>query len=353
MVILEGLMKTTKIVIDATLQRRIQELLVKDAALLEEITSNEGTQSEIIQNYAKIFTVLMEIDSLQALKGPGMPELTSISSLPRWLQCQFTFLGSSNEVVSYSALQFLYSMFDYEKKYQLIAYYNGFIYKNKAHYESGGVCLLLMNRIVDMAEIYDFKKLALKFLYKLIGFHFVFVSTYFQNMLAGKRAEDFNKVALIWNSTLSNVTSDVRLVLQETVFDMLSFIENKDLMIGHYFKSWLNQSTDNLAISLQTVLKSLIKFTSWSFSDKAVVYKVPFDCDQFLRIQGHLDTIYEQATFNFLNYIFKTKIPVEFEFYDEEMSIVLKNHFVSTENSFFGFIIKLFLRYVVGTLERR
>lgn len=350
-IILDSMMKSSKIAVDSGLQRRVHELLVKDAILLEEIMANEATQNEIIQNYSKIFTVLMEIDTLQSLKGPGVPEVTSFAQLPRWLQSQFTFLQSKSEIVSYSALQFLYSMFEFERKSPIVASYNQFIYKTKVHYEPGNVCMQLMNRVVEMIEIYDFKRMALRFLYKLITYNFIFVSTYLLNILAGKRAEDFNKVAMIWNATSANVTSDVRLVLQETVFEMLSFIEIQDLMIGHYFKSWLNQNTDNLSIVLQTVLKSLIKFSSWSFSDKAVVYKVPFECDAFMRVLKHLETIYEQATFNFLNYIYKTKIPVEFEFYDEEMSIVLKNHFVSEENSFFGLILKIFLRYVVGSLD--
>ena len=348
--LLENMTRTDKVTIDGSLKNRISELLAKDATLLDQILSNESAQEEILDNYANIFCVLMKLDVLQN-NNETEGQVVSLDRLPKYLQCQFKFLHSKKELLSYSALNFLFSMFEFEKKSPLILSYNAFLFKTKTHYLNGGVCWLIMGKIVDMIEIYDFKKLALRFLYKIITFNFVFASNFLLAILANRRAEDFNKVALIWNATSGNTKSDSRLVLQETVFEMLGFIETKDLMISHYFKSWLNQNNDNLTIVLQTVLKGLIKYTSWNFNDNLVVYKVAFDCDRFIVSLNWLNTVYENSTFNFLNYIIKTKIPVEFEFYDEEMSIVLKGIFVSEDNTFFLFILKVCLRYIVGNLD--
>ena len=350
-IILEGMTKTTKISIDSNLQQRIRDLLIKDTALLDETLSNIVGQNEILDNYSTIFSVLMEIDVLQSSKITQENAVTNFDQLPKWLQSQFKFLQSKNETLSYSALNFLFSMFEYEKKSTIIVHYNSFIFKTKLHYEKGNICWLILSKVVDMVEIYDFKKLALKFFFKLVGFHISFTSNFLLSILATKKPENFNKIALIWNSTSSNRTSDCRLVLQETVFEMLKFIEMKDLMISHYFKSWINQSNDNLTIILQTVLKSLIKYTSWNFNEITVSYKIPFDCSKFIQSLAYLVTVYDNSTFNFLNYIIKTKIPVEFEFYDEEMTLVLKSFFTSDETTFFIFILKLLLRYILGTLN--
>lgn len=351
--ILENMLKTTKITIDVNLKKRISDLLVKDSALLETILEDDFGQTEILDNYSKIYSVLMEIDALQNAQNPPSMDGFKFENLPKWLQCQFRFLQSKKEILSYSALNFLYSLLDYEKKWVLIANYNQFIYKTKRHFEKDGICWVVMTKIVDMIEIYDFKKLALKFLAKMTIFNFGFTCQFFLIILNNRRAEDFNKIALIWNATSASQVGDSRLVLQETVFEMLSFIEIKDLMITHYFKSWLNQSNDNLTIVLQTVLKGLIKYTSWNFSENDVVYKVPFDCDKFIQSLNCLIIVYENSTYNFLNYIIKTKIPIEFEFYDEEMTIILKNYFQSDETVFLVFILKIFLRYIVGFLDRK
>jgi hypothetical protein len=350
-IILEGMTKSTRISINSTLQLRIRELLIKDTELLDKALTEGDNHDEILNNYSPIFSILMEIDALQNSNDDLDTPIDSFSELPKWLQCQFKFLQSKDEKLSFSALNFIFSLFDSEKKSNTLQRYNNFIYRTKAHYESGNFCWIILSRIVEMIEIYDFKKLALKFFFKLISFNLNFISKFLLSLLATRKSEDFNKVSLIWNCTSSNKTSDISLVLQETVFEMLKFIDNQDLMTGHYFKSWINHSNDNLAIILQTILKSLIKYTSWQSNDDNVIYKIPFDCNKFIQSLNCLVTVYDHSTFNFLNFITITKIPIEFEFFDEEMTLVLKGFFACEEKNYFSFIMKILLRYTIGSLD--
>jgi len=326
-IILNDMLNTSGITLDEELKVRIGDLLDKDSALLEKLLMGSTPDPLIIDNYAKIFSVFMKIDALQKVNVP--------------------------EFISYSALKFLFSLFDFESKYPTISSYNQIIYGQKRNYEAGGACWIIMAKIVDLVEIYDFKKLALAFLFKFFRFNLGFVSRYLLNLLKQRNAEGFKSVSLLWHATSHYTNSDCRLVLQDTVFEMLTFVEIKDPLIKNYFKNWLTQSQDNFIIILDAVLKDIIKYTNWNFNEKKeIVYKVPYDCEKFLMSLSNLSTIFNYSTTNFVHYIQTFTITPEFEFYDNEMNILLAQYFnVSEQKKYLYFIIKIFLRYLIGQLD--
>lgn len=55
----------------------------------------------------------------------------------------------------------------------------------------------------------------------------------------------------------------------------------------------------------------------------------------------------------FLHFVINFDVSAEFEFYEEELSIVLKGRFAHKSRRLLFFILKIFLRYLIGELDSK
>ena len=349
-IILGDLLKEDENAISQDMQNRLGELLDRDSSVIESLFRESQPDSIIVDNYSQFFIVLMKIDVLKSHKNPVDPNRLNFDDLPIWLKTQFTLIESKHDNVAYAAMRFLLSLFDYENANPLIATYNSFIYNRKEHYEEDALCWKIMFKISDLIEINDFKRISLAFLFKFLNFNLHFVTKFLLHLLKDRSPEGFKKVSYVWLATSGFSNSDIRLVLNDTVFQMLTFVEINDPLIKNHFKNWLTQSKDNFIIILDAVLKELIRCTNWRQDNGSVVYAVPFSCDGFHLGLKHLKTILNYSVSNFMHYVEKYSITPEFEFYLEEIVILLPNVYKNPPKTYLFFIVQMFLRYLVGEL---
>ena len=318
--------------------------------MVNEMVFNGNNKDLISTFYQRFFSILIKLDTIS--KGPLFSNIpvNKMEDLPAWLTLNIKVIHNTYEMLNYHALKVMYSMFEQENKNKVIYSYNRFIYGNKAHYFEGKICWSIMERVVDIIEISDFKNLALNFFFKFVKLNLSFVSRFLLHLLSKKNSTEFKKVAILWKSTSRFYNSDCRLILQDTVFEMLSYVDIDDPLIRNYFKNWLMESKDNFSIIIDSVVKDINKYTNWKIEDDNVLYVVSFDCGMLLKSLKNLNIIFNNSTAHFIHYIINTEINPEFDFYNEELNIVLKKHFDMPQNTYLILIVKICLRYLIGRL---
>lgn len=318
-------------------------------SMVNDMVFKDDNKDLITKFYQKLFSILIKLDTISKKPAKNV-SINQMEELSPWLSLNIDVMDNNYEMLSYQALKVLYSMFELESQNKVIFAYNRFIYGNKTHYFEGKICWSIMEKVVDIVEISDFKNLALNFFFKFIKLNLSFVSRFLLNLLAKKSPAEFKKVAILWKSTSRFYNSDCRLILQDTVFEMLSYVDINDPLIRNYFKNWLMESKDNFSIIIDSVVKDINKYTNWKIEDDSVLYVVPFDCDLLLKSLKNLNIIFNNSTAHFIHYIINTQINPEFDFYNEELNIVLKKHFNMPHNTYLFLIIKICARYLIGHL---
>lgn len=281
-------------------------------------------------------------EGLDAQAGRGFPE---------WLLSSLEIVRHSrSEGLVYRALEFLYSMLDWDKAslFTLSVRYNNLLYKDAQNFSESGVFWGVLVKLFDLMEISAYKKVALSYFMSFVMENCEFVIGFIRAKLARATARDFRQIASLWKNTFQQNSSTVRKLLGETVFDMLNYADAEDPLVRNYFKNWLQHSQKNFYLILNRLLKKLYLQTNMKLQAGRVVYNFLFRTEQFAHLLRLLRSVFTSGGNSFLNFIRKTRISDEFEVYSAEMDAILDSFFRDDSKKYYSFLLKLLLCYLLA-----
>ena len=305
--------------------------------------------------FGKYFKMMIMLNNITNINNNNEEELVSDKDLPNWYFILFKFLDISNDRVTYHVLKFIYDLFEIEKDYRMIKKYQIYLYYKKKHFESGQLCSIIFQKIIDIIEISDFKDLCLHYYLKFVRINFKFVSQRILELLETKNSQNFVKIALLWNYTSHYTNSDCMLVLQDSVFLMLDHAKSHNPILLNHFKNWLIKSYSSFRIILDSIIKRILKFTNWVKKGKQILYNYPFDCNKFLESLEYIEIVIKNCKQIFIQFLPHKEVSSEFDFFIKEIDLVLGKMFVIKKKNryaYFIFIIKILLRYFIGELNQ-